>query len=53
MPEFKLEAVSLIKQRGVTIVQAARDLDIRHTVFNRWFKEHDGDPQHAVGGLGR
>ena len=51
--EFKLEAVNLVRQRGVTIVQAARDLDLRHTVLRRWIKEHDGDPQHAFLGLGQ
>ena len=51
--EFKLEAVNLVKQRGVAIVQAARDLDIVHTVLRRWIKEHDGDPQHAFPGLGQ
>ena len=51
--EFKLEAVNLVKQRGVAIVQAARDLDGRHTVLRRWIKEHDGDPQHAFPGLGQ
>ena len=28
--EFKLEAVNLVKDRGVSIVQAARDLDLNH-----------------------
>jgi transposase len=27
--EFKLEAVKLIRERGVTVAQAARDLDVQ------------------------
>ena len=30
--EFKLETVNMLKARGVSLAQAARDLDIRHTV---------------------
>ena len=36
--EFKLEAVNLVKARGVSIVQAARDLDLNHNVLRRWLK---------------
>jgi transposase len=39
----------LVKERGVSIVQAARDLN--HNVLRRWLKEHDGDPKHAFTGL--
>ena len=51
--EFKLEAVKLVRDRGVAIVQAARDLDLNHNVLRRWLKEHDGDPKHAFPGLGQ
>jgi transposase len=51
--EFKLEAVNLVRERGVVIVQAARDLDLNHNVLRRWLKEHDGDPKHAFPGLGQ
>ena len=37
--EFKLETVNMMKGRGVSLAQAARDLDIRHTVLRRWVKE--------------
>ena len=36
--EFKLEAVNLVRDRGVSIVQAARDLDINHNMLRRWLK---------------
>ena len=39
--------------RGVLLAQAARDLDIRHTVLRRWVKEFGADPQHAFPGLGQ
>ena len=51
--EFKLEAVNLVRDRGVAIVQAARDLDLNHNMLRRWLREHDGDPQHAFPGLGQ
>ena len=51
--EFKLETVNMMKGRGVSLAQAARDLDIRHTVLRRWVKEFGADPQHAFPGVGQ
>ena len=51
--EFKLEAVNLVRERGVSIVQAARDLGLNHNVLRRWLKELDADPKHAFPGLGQ
>jgi transposase len=34
--EFKVEAVQLIRERGVTVAQAARDLGMHGTVLRRW-----------------
>ena len=34
--EFKVEAVKLIKERGVAVVQVARDLDVAESVLRRW-----------------
>lgn len=34
-PEVKVEAVRLICERGVSVVQAARDLDVHKTVLHR------------------
>lgn len=31
--EFKLQAVGLVKQRGVSVAQAARDLDVHENVL--------------------
>ena len=51
--EFKLEAVNLVRERGVSIVQAARDLEVNHNMLRRWLKEVDADPMHAFPGLGQ
>jgi len=50
--EFKLEAVKLVKDRGVTVAQAARDLDVHENVLRKWVHEAGADPQHAFPGLG-
>lgn len=41
--EFKLEAVKLIQDRGVTVAQAARDLGVDGTVLRRWVREGTAD----------
>jgi transposase len=51
--EFKLEAVRLIKERGVSVVQAARDLDVGENVLRRWIKEAAADPDQAFPGQGQ
>jgi transposase len=51
--EFKLEAVRLVKERGVSIVQASRDLDIGENVLRRWVKEFGTDPAQAFPGQGQ
>ena len=45
--EFKLEAVRLVKDRGVTVAQASRDLDVHENVLRKWMRELTGDPRHA------
>lgn len=51
--EFKLEAVRLVKERGVSVVQAARDLGLHENVLRKWVREAAADPQHAFPGLGQ
>ena len=51
--EFKLEAVNLVSERGVSVTQAACDLDINHNMLRRWLKELGADPKHAFPGLGQ
>ena len=49
---FKLEAVKLVRDRGVSASQAARDLDVHENVLRKWVKEFAADPQHAFPGQG-
>jgi transposase len=51
--EFKVEAVRLIRERGVSVAQAARDLDVHETVLHRWVKQVAADPKHAFPGQGQ
>ena len=51
--EFKLEAVKLVRERGVTVAQAARDLGVHGTVLRRWVQEWAADSQQAFPGQGQ
>ena len=37
--EFKLEAVKMVKDRGVALSQAARDLELNENMLRRWIRE--------------
>jgi transposase len=50
--EFKFEAVRLVKDRGVKVAQAARDLDVHENVLRKWIREAMADPQEAFPGKG-
>ena len=50
--EFKLEAVRLIKDRGVSYVQASADLNVHTSQLRDWVKKFN-DPQHAFPGNGQ
>jgi transposase len=51
--EFKLEAVRLVKERGVAVTQAARDLDLHENVLRKWVRDLSMDPRHAFPGHGQ
>ncbi len=51
--EFKIESVRLIKERGVSVAQAARDLDVHENVLRKWVKEFASDPVQAFPGHGQ
>ena len=51
--ECKLEAVKLIKDRGVSYAQAAEDLGVHPTQLREWVKKFADDPQHAFPGQGQ
>ena len=51
--EFKLEAVRLIRDRGVSYAQASEDLKVHPTQLRNWVKAFADDPQHAFPGQGQ
>jgi transposase len=51
--EFKIEAVRLVKERGVSVAQAARDLDVHENVLRKWVRELAADPGLAFPGHGQ
>jgi transposase len=51
--EFKVEAVKLVKDRGVSVAQAARDLDVHENVMRKWVKAFGSDPAQAFPGRGQ
>ncbi|MBN9590205.1 MAG: IS3 family transposase [Alphaproteobacteria bacterium] len=51
--EFKLEAVQLIRDRGVGVTQASRDLGVHQAVLRSWLKAYGDDPVRAFPGHGR
>jgi transposase len=50
--EFKLEAVKLVRERGMTVAQAARDLDLHENVLRKWVRELSADPRASLSGPG-
>jgi transposase len=51
--EFKLEAVKLVKERGVSVAQAARDIGVHANVLRDWVRSSATDPQQVFPGQGR
>jgi len=51
--EFKIEAVRLVSDRGLTLRQAAQGLDLHESVLRRWVKDIQDDPTHAFPGHGQ
>ena len=41
--EFKLDAISLVVDQGLTIAEAARSLEINAGMLGRWIKENQAD----------
>lgn len=48
--EFKLEAVKLVRDRGVSVAQATRDLDLHPNILRNWVREFSADPADAFPG---
>jgi transposase len=51
--EFKLEAVRLIRDRGVSYARASADLKVHPTQLRNWVKAFADDRQHAFPGQGQ
>ncbi|MEQ1579955.1 MAG: IS3 family transposase [Steroidobacteraceae bacterium] len=51
--EFKVEAVKLVRDRGVSVAQAARDLGVHENVLRKWVRELSTDPVLAFPGHGQ
>jgi transposase len=51
--EFKLEAVRLIKERGVSFAQASQDLSVHVSQLRGWVKAFADDPAQAFPGQGQ
>ena len=52
-PEFKLEAVKLVKERGVAVRQAATDLGLHENVPRKWVRNVEAHREQAFPGQGR
>jgi transposase len=50
--EFKLEAVSLVTEGGLSVARAARDLGISESVLGRWKSQLAEDSEEAFPGKG-
>ena len=51
--EFKVEAVRMTKDRGVSVAQASRDLPVHPNVLRKWAREMSVDPAQAFPGHGQ
>lgn len=51
--EFKLEAIRLVSDHGLSIAQAARDLDLHENTLHSWIRQYREDPAHAFPGAGQ
>ena len=49
--EFKLEAVKLVKEGGIGVAQAARDLGVVETSLRRWIKQYEVDQGEGPAGV--
>jgi transposase len=51
--EFKIEAVKLVRERGVSVAQAGGELGVHENVLRKWVKEFGTDPVQAFPGHGQ
>jgi len=51
--KYKLEAVKLVRDRGVTVAQAARDLDVHENVLRELVREYGDNSRQSFPGGGQ
>ena len=51
--EFKLDAVSLVREQGYSIAEAARSLDVNASMLGRWVSESEAGEDTAFRGNGK
>lgn len=51
--EFKLDAISLVREQGYTRVEAAKSLGIDRQLISRWLKEEEESGEESFRGQGK
>ena len=51
--EFKLGAISLVKEQGYTRIEAAESLGVQRQLIGRWIKEHESEGEESFRGQGK
>ncbi|GMO96254.1 hypothetical protein TM239_11290 [Bradyrhizobium sp. TM239] len=51
--EYKIEAVKLVRERGVSVAQAGRGLSVHENVLRKWVKEFGSDPVQSFPATGK
>jgi transposase len=51
--EFKLSAIKMITESGMSVLKVSRDLGINETSLHKWKKDYLSDQQNAFPGKGR
>ena len=51
--EFKIEAVRMTTEGGLSVAQVARDLGLHANMLRKWRRQLQSDPQDAFPGKGR
>ncbi|MCU7879505.1 MAG: transposase, partial [Candidatus Thiodiazotropha sp. (ex Lucinoma aequizonata)] len=51
--EFKLDAISLLKEQGYATTEATSSLGIRPELIRRWIRERQADDREAFRGNGK
>ncbi len=50
--EFKVEAVKLVTEKGYSVAEAARSLDVAETLLRSWKQAFENQPDQAFPGNG-